>query len=397
MSTLNSDSLDIFIPGHQKFRFHCLTVPHTITNSEFNHCAYTQKVYKFGKMMKALGHTVIHYGCEGSTIDCDEHVSVTTPEDLEQTYGPEFRSTKHFFTFNTEDLVYKKYFKNTITEIAKRKQPKDFLLCFWGAGNKPIADAHNDMIVVEPGIGYASGHFSPWRVYESYAIKSAIGGSEAVGQCKESWYHVVIPNYFDPNDFTYSDTKDDYFLFLGRVYQGKGVDVAIQVCQKIGAKLIIAGQGSLKDFGYNEIPGQIEHIGYADLQTRKELMSKAKGFFLPSMYNEPFGGAAVEALFSGCPILTSDWGVFPEYNIQGKTGYRCRTFEQWCWAANNIKNINPLNCRNFAMNNFSIDKVGKMYEEYFQMVYDVYSGNGWYQEHPERNNLDWLAKTYNFI
>ena len=77
--------------------------------------------------MKALGHTVIHYGCEGSTIDCDEHVSVTTPEDLEQTYGPEFRSTKHFFTFNTEDLVYKKYFKNTITEIAKRKQPKDFL------------------------------------------------------------------------------------------------------------------------------------------------------------------------------------------------------------------------------------------------------------------------------
>jgi len=368
-----------------KFRFHILGLPHTVTSKEYNACAYTQKVVKFGKMMKARGHEIIHYGHEDSDLVCDEHVTVIGNSDLQKAYGS-YDWRKNFFKFDINDHAYQTFYKNAITEVARRKQKHDFILPFWGSGVRPVCDAHPDLITVEPGIGYAGGHWARWKIFESYAIYHAYYGLPAVGNCKQDWYDAVIPNYFDTDDFTYNDNKEDYFLFLGRVYEGKGVHVAIQATEAAGQKLVIAGQKP----DSMTFPKHVEFVGYADIQKRKELMSKAKGAFVPSMYVEPFGGVQVEMLLSGTPTITTDWGSFTENNIHGLTGYRCRTFDHFVWATENIENIKPENCRKFA-ENFTFEKVAPMYEEYFQMVLDVYQDKGWYRRH-NRSDLNWLAK-----
>lgn len=369
-----------------KFRFHILGLPHTVTNKDYVACAYTQKVLKFAKMMRARGHYVVHYGHEDSVLDCDEHVTVVTNDDLEKSYGThDWR--KNFFKFDMNDHVYQTFFKNAILEIAKRKQPLDFLLPFWGPGVKPICDAHDDLIVVEPGIGYAGGHWARWKIFESYAIYHAYAGLNSVATCKQDWYECVIPNYFDPDDFEFREKKSDYFLFLGRVYEGKGVHIAVQATQAIGAKLIIAGQNP-ENLSF---PEHVEFVGYADQAKRKELMAGAKGAFVPSMYIEPFGGVQMELLFSGTPTITTDWGSFAENNIHGVTGYRCRTFDHFVWAAQNIDRIDPRNCREWA-ENFSLEKVAPMYEEFFEEIMNVYTNRGWYERKYDRQHLDWLRR-----
>jgi len=342
-----------------------------------------------GKMLTGRGHEVYHYGAEGSDLQCTEHITCVT--DAEQAYSYEDKGWPEvFFDFNAQtDYAYRKFNERAIIEINKRKQPHDILLCSMGNAQKLIAD-QTGVLAVEMGIGY-TGTFAQYRVFESYSWMHYIYGMQMPNSsaCDGRFYDVVIPNYFDPKDFKFSRKKDDYYLYIGRLTPRKGVVIAQQVCDEIGAKLIIAGKGSLKDLGI-ESPN-VEYVGIADAKMRASLMSKAKAIFVPTLYLEPFGGVNVEAAFCGTPSITTDWGGFTETVQHGVTGYRCRTFDDFVWAAKNVDKLKPEDCRNWAMKNYSLERVVLMYEEFFMKVQDLF-GKGWYEGHPERKELDWLRK-----
>lgn len=356
-------------------RFHALGVQHTVTSKDYVACAFTQKVLKFCSMMTLRGHTVIHYGHEDSDVECTEHVTVLSRGDYNDTYGAhDFRSK--LFTFDLNDAAYQTFNKNAIHEINDRKHPGDILLAFWGSGHQSIcAGAGEGMKVVEPGIGYPWGHFADYKIFESYAMYHAFLQRERVAQCSDMnvWSkEAVIPNYFSISDFVDdvvpSKDRGDYFLFVGRIGTAKGVQYAIQMTERLGIRLLIAGQNAeegLKEIRMFPPPGHVEVIGHVDAEKRKTLMANAKAVVCMSTFAEPFCGVHVEAMMSGTPVITADWGAFTEINIHGVTGFRCRTLDQMVEAGRRIHEIDPMACRTWAMDNFSNDRVAEMYEAFF--------------------------------
>jgi len=363
-------------------RFHILGIPHTITTPAYSSCAFTQKVVKLCKMLTAEGHEVIHYGSTASKIDCDENVVVTTMHDLVKSYPGHNWRRDGFPAFAKTDAVYVAFYKNAIAEIGKRKQPGDFLLCAFGDWHKPVADAHPDMIVVESGIGYPNGTFAKFKIYESYAIMHAYqGNGAAVSASNDFWYDAVIPNAFDLADFEFSSQKKDYLLFLGRLNSGKGIHIAKQLAEVTKTPLIIAGPGA------QEPPTElISYAGNVAPGKRRELLTNARATICASTFLEPFCGVQIESMLSGTPVVSSDRGAFAEYNLQGKTGFRCRTFEQFEWAVRNVDRIPPETCRAWA-EQFSLEAVAPRYTDYFQSVKDIFGGKGWYEPRPEREKL----------
>ncbi|MFZ1935353.1 MAG: glycosyltransferase [Thermoguttaceae bacterium] len=64
--------------------------------------------------------------------------------------------------------------------------------------------------------------------------------------------------------------------------------------------------------------GNIEYIGCIGPKQRAKEMGQAKAVFVPTESAEPFGNVTVEAQFCGTPVITTDWGAFPETAEHGR-------------------------------------------------------------------------------
>ncbi len=370
-----------------KFRFHIVSLPHTQTTLEYNACAYTMKVVKFCRMMKSLGHEVFLYASEDNEAPCDELITIVTKDQQRQWFGDyDFRQEMFRIDWTGNEPYWIATNAKAAVEIKKRAQPRDFVGILGGTCQQGIATELPGMTVVEFGIGY-NGTFSPFRVFESYAHMHWVYGTQHsdYGQ----FFDAVIPNYFDPDEFPFSNKKDDFYLYVGRMIQRKGVEIAAEVTRRLGAKLVMVGQGVERIEGNKIIAPEVTiegdhllHLGYADIAKRGQLMSRAKAVFAMSTYLEPFGGASIEPLFCGTPVITSDWGAFPENIVHGSVGYRARTLGEAMWAAQNVDKLaSAKTIRQYALDNFSLERVKYLYQAYFEQLYTLWDENGWYSPH----------------
>ena len=335
---------------------HILGIPHTITSRKFCSCPFTQAILNFIKMFEGDDYfeDIIHYGHPASELpDYVKNIPVTDDDVLMQTYGY-YSGTEDFpkiFQHDKNDDAYINFNRRAIPLIRENISDNDLILFTFGPGQELIYKALHPLqeknACIEYRIGYYGSIVDYFKVYSSHGHR--IWCEEKCGQyenIKNKFAQRVISWGPNPDDFEYSDEKDDYFVFLGRVVEGKGIDLCIQLANILDFNLKVAGPGFLNDLGYDieNISDNIELLGPIGIDERRELLKNAKGLIAPSIFYESLGCQVIEAMLSGTPVITTDFGGFAETNIHGVTGYRCNTFTEFVSAVEKIDEIDNEQC-----------------------------------------------------
>lgn len=352
-------------------RFHLPALPGRATIAANSSCAYTQKVRRFASMMVARGHEVILYG------GADNDAAATEYVDIYSALGED--------PIDFDPAAWSPYNAAVIGSIAARIEPDDVILLIAGTCQEVIARAFPEQLVVEFGIGYG-GSFAPFRVFESYAWMHATYASQGTGDphaLDGNAYHAVIPNYFDVEDFPEGDGAGDHLLYVGRLIERKGVEVAVNVARATGLPLLLAGEGEYRP---GEGEAGITYVGPVEPADRAALMGDARCLLAPTTYVEPFGGVVVEAALCGTPAITTDWGAFPETVRHGVTGWRCRRLGEFIWAAENAPGLSRGLTSQIATDLYSTEAIAPRYEAYFAHLATLRSG-GWYDPTPGQPGL----------
>jgi glycosyltransferase involved in cell wall biosynthesis len=369
---------------------HLLGLPHTETTREFSWCAYTEKVRKMATMLTALGERVVIYGGEANDAECAEHVPIVSRAE-QSAWFANWDPTKSYWNppraWEADTPWWRSFNERAASEIRRRAEPRDILSITMGTSHRPISDALGDLdlLRVETGIGY-QGAWAPYRVFESWAWRNFMAAKESTDTVR--FYDEVIPNYFEVSAFPRGSGTGGYFLYMGRLIERKGPHIAAQACRRLGAKLVVAGQGAVSWSNRlivcadgTRIEGDIEYVGLAGPEERARLMGEATAVFVPTMYLEPFGGVSVEAQMTGTPAIVSNYGGLVENVIEGATGFRCSTLADFVRAAERAPSLPREPIREHASATWSTEAIGPQYLAYFERLRELY-GAGWYAGAP---------------
>lgn len=345
-------------------RVHLLAQPNVMTTSAYHLDGFCTMTMRFASLLKRMGAEVILYAGDSNEAECDELVTCITEAELKGLLaGGEYQKAN----IHPDNPIWKLASPRMIAEIGRRKQPRDFI-CFIGGGSQiPVISAHPDLMDVEYSIGYI-GNCARYRVFQSNAWRHMCYGAQQFWDGGR-FFDTVIPGFFDATKFPEKD-PEGYALYVGRYIPKKGIAVACEAAKLAGMPLKLVGHGDASLITYGE------NLGAVDEATRNDLMARASVLICPTVYVEPYGCIAPEAMMCGTPVVSTDFGGFTETVIPGFTGYRANLLGEFVRGLQAAQDLDRSAIREFAQATYSMEAVQPLYENYFARLSTLWS-EGW--------------------
>ena len=309
-------------------KIHLVAFPHRRIDTE-QVCGFSAKAARFRDMMTARGHEVSVYDGE-DTPEADE--------------------------WNPAQRMWKEY----NASLVQRLRYEDGIICL--ATGHP----HGELVAALPGrtfVEYAIGYRGvlpegTHHVFESYAWQHWVNGrmDRVTGRRDDT----VICNFYDSKDFPLGE-DDGYLLFVGRGdAPSKGTAAALELANRSKLELVAVGSGSW--------PLGVDHRGFVSVAERNKLMANARAVLCLTEFFEPGCSVAHEALMCGTPVISSDWGCFPECVENGRMGWRCSSMAEMVTAVEHARAMNRRALRQHAQAQWSYTAVAPQFERYFERL-----------------------------
>lgn len=179
-----------------------------------------------------------------------------------------------------------------------------------------------------------------------------------------------IDNIYHGLDFakyTFTETKGDYLFFSGRIIKEKGILNAIELSQKTGIPLKIAGLITDQKFFDEQVKphlnSKIEFLGNLPIEKLSQVIANALATVFLIEWDEPFGLSIIDSLASGVPVIGTPRGSLPELINDPSLGIIVNSTDEAADKINQIKHIDKTECYTIAKERFSREIMAKKYLE----------------------------------
>jgi glycosyltransferase involved in cell wall biosynthesis len=184
----------------------------------------------------------------------------------------------------------------------------------------------------------------------------------------------VVPNCVPLRGAPGDQSGNGYIGFVGRVTPEKGLHVLLQAARISGLPVRIAGDGPEMASLRAAAPSNVEFTGMLDRSLVSKFYAEARIIVVPSIWDEPFGLVAPEAMSYGLPVIAARSGGLQDIVLDGVTGrlYQRHDAEE---LARHMLEIWNSPTTALSMGKAGHDRASREYsvEPYYERLMDIYA------------------------
>jgi glycosyltransferase involved in cell wall biosynthesis len=133
---------------------------------------------------------------------------------------------------------------------------------------------------------------------------------------------LLKPNFVEDRGFALPEEREDFYLFVGRLSEEKGIETLLQAFAHLPYPLKIAGAGECEDKvrAFAEKHPQLSYLGALPAEAIAALLKKCRALIFPSIWYEGLPMTILEAFAAATPVIASDMPNIRDIVLHGYNG-----------------------------------------------------------------------------